>query len=153
MDEQRLTHVQDLVNHLTNNSPIYKYALASVQVVGVSPPGVVTFHLALGPEHMNSKSGLHGAVSGTIVDFSTSVAIAASDMRSSTGASVDMHMSYLSSASVGDTLEIVATAERVGGNLAYTTARINKLVEGGDSKPVVLGQHTKFVKLPGQAKG
>lgn len=147
--EQRTAHIESLIERLTANSPIYSILVSSIQLVSTSP-GVVTTRLALTPTHVNSRGGLHGAVSAALVDFTTGLSIAAWDLRATTGASVDMHMSYLSTAAVGDTLEIVATAERVGGSLAYTTARISKLVEGGEPKLVTLGQHTKYVKLPGQ---
>lgn len=146
--EERTGHIQSLIERLTANSPIYNILLSSVQLVSTSR-GVVTTHLPLTPTHVNSRGSLHGAVSATIVDFTTGLAIAAWDLRSTTGASVDMHISYLSTAAAGDTLEIVATAERVGGSLAFTTVQISKLVEGGEPKLVTLGQHTKYVKLPG----
>ena len=148
--EERTAHVQALIERLTANSPIYNILLSSVQLISTTP-GVVTTHLTLTPTHVNSRGSLHGAVSAAIVDFTTGLAIGAWDLRSTTGASVDMHLSYLSTAVVGDTLEMVATAERVGGSLAYTTVRISKLVDGGEPKLVTLGQHTKYVKLPGQS--
>lgn len=147
--QQHTAHIQNLIERLTTNSPIYSILLSSIQLVSTDP-GVVTTHLVLTPTHVNSRGALHGAVSAAIVDFTTGLSIAAWDLRATTGASVDMHMSYLSTAAVGDTLEIVATAERVGGSLAYTTARISRLVEGAEPKLVTLGQHTKYVKLPGK---
>jgi hypothetical protein len=39
------------------------------------------------------------------------------------GVSTDIHVSYLSSAKLGDELVITATADKVGGSLAYTSIR------------------------------
>lgn len=146
---ERTTHIQSLIERLTAKSPIYNILLSSIQLTETSR-GVVTTQLVLTNTHVNSRGDLHGAVSAAIVDFTTGLSIAAWDLRSVTGASVDMNISYLSTARVGDTLEILATAERVGGNLAYTSARISKVMEDGTRKLVTLGQHTKYVNLPSQ---
>lgn len=143
-------HVQSLMDRLIATSPIYTILLTPITLKSVTP-GVVTFHLTLTPTHVNSRGGLHGAVSAAIVDFTTGLSIASWDLRATTGASVDMHISYLSTAGVGDVVQIVATAERVGGALAYTTCRMSKVMDGGETKLVTLGQHTKYVKLPGLA--
>ncbi|KAG6021577.1 hypothetical protein E4U41_002452 [Claviceps citrina] len=153
--------VQSLMHALLARSPIYGLLLADMHLAHVVP-GTVTLRLRLTARHLNSKGDLHGAVSATIVDFVTGLAICSHDMRDRTGASVDMHLSYLAAAQAGDVLVVRATAERVGGNLAFVTVRINKLVgEGGEEaeagagagveKPVALAQHTKFVRGTGPA--
>lgn len=142
-------HVQSVSNRLKRNSPIYNLLMSDTQITGVTR-GTVTSRLTLSPVHVNSKGGLHGAVSAAIIDFTTGLAIASWDLRETTGASVDMHISYLSSvAGVGDVLEVVAAAERVGGAMAFVTVRIAKVEdEEGGRVLVSLGQHTKYVKRP-----
>ncbi|KAL6867104.1 hypothetical protein J3F83DRAFT_740000 [Trichoderma novae-zelandiae] len=65
-----------------------------------------------------------------------------------------MHISYLSSAAgAGDEVEIVATAERVGGSMAFVTILIHKLevVDGEERRTIVTkGHHTKFVRQGGR---
>ena len=141
----RTAHVAKVTEFLLGNSAIYGTFLKTIKLEGVQR-GAVTTSLVLEAQHLNSKGGLHGAVSATIIDFTTGLAVASWDLRDRTGASVDMHVSYLSSARAGDTVEIVSTAERVGGSLAFVTVRIDKLLADGTRKPVTLGQHTKFVK-------
>lgn len=141
----RQTHIQALMDSLQARSPIYGMMLGQIRLVHVAR-GFVLTALRLEPHHVNSKSGLHGAVSATLVDFATGLAIASWDLREATGASVDMHLSYLSTAGVGDTVEVEARAERVGGNLAFVTVRICKVLEEGEKRLVTLGQHTKFVR-------
>lgn len=64
-----------------------------------------------------------------------------------------MHISYLSSsAGAGDVVEIVATAEKVGGSMAFVTILIQKVevVDGEEKKTIVTkGHHTKFVRGSG----
>lgn len=146
--ELRTAHVQALMDRLTANSTIYETFCSTVRLVEASQ-GSVTTQIVLEPKHMNSRGGLHGAVSATFIDFTTGLAIASWDLRESTGASVDMHITYLSSARPGDTLEIVSTADKVGGSVAFTGIRISKVEDDGRRTLVTIGQHTKYVRGSG----
>merc|ERR1712000_522933 len=119
-DPERLPHVQALHARLIENSPIYKILLSNSTLTHVVASEVL-ITLTLEDVHVNSRGGLHGAVTAALVDFSTGLSISAFDNRSMTGASVDMH-------------------------IGYTTARISKVVNG-ERKLVALGQHTKYVAL------
>lgn len=150
LEDERKAHILSLMERLIAKNPVYAALLPSIKLVSVAP-GVVATRLEMTATHVNGRGVLHGAVSPAIVDFTTGLSIASRDLRATTGASVDMHISYLGTAAVGDTLEIIAAAERVGGSLAYTTARISKVTETGASAELVaIGQHTKYVQL-GQA--
>ncbi|KAK2616494.1 hypothetical protein QQS21_000536 [Conoideocrella luteorostrata] len=140
--------VAKLRQYLLDNSPIYSLILSDITLAKISR-GTVTLQLRLSRTHLNSKGALHGAVSATIVDFVTGLAICSHDLREQTGASVDMHLSFLSTAKEGDTAVIHSTAEKVGGNMAFVTVRINKLGEDGTERPVTLAQHTKYVRGTG----
>jgi acyl-coenzyme A thioesterase 13 len=148
--EERTTHVQSVIDRLTTNSAIYSIFLSSIKLIDATR-GNVTTHLVLEKNHVNSRGTLHGAVSATIIDFTTGLAVASWDLRDNTGASVDMHISYLGTANVGDTLEIVSTANKVGGTLSFSTIRISKLQEDGSSTLVTLGQHTKYGRQQNKA--
>jgi acyl-coenzyme A thioesterase 13 len=143
----RTAQVHALMQSLLAKSPIYGLILSDIQLTKVNA-GSVTLQLQLSATHLNSKGGLHGAVSATIVDFVTGLAICSYDLREKTGASVDMHLSFLSTAKAGDTVLIHSTAERVGGSLAFVSIKINKLDSHGKETPVTLAQHTKYVKAP-----
>ncbi|KAH6606950.1 acyl-coenzyme a thioesterase 13 [Trichoderma cornu-damae] len=151
---KRTAHVEQLSTWLVENSPIYNILLSDIRHTSVVA-GTVTSRLALTPTHLNSKGGLHGAVSAAIIDFTTGLAIASWDLREKTGASVDMHISYLSSAAgAGDVVEIVATAEKVGGSMAFVTILIQKIeaVDGEEKRTIVTkGHHTKFVRQSAKA--
>ncbi|KAF5021289.1 hypothetical protein F66182_6687 [Fusarium sp. NRRL 66182] len=144
-EAERSAHVQRLMDRLRTRSPIYNFIMAPAQLISTTR-GSVTTRMALNENHLNSSGNLHGAVSATIIDFVTGLAIASWDLRETTGASVDMHISYLSTARVGDLVEIESRAERVGGSVAFSTIRISKVEHDGSLKPVTIGQHTKYVK-------
>jgi len=75
------------------------------------------------------------------------LAIASYDLREKTGASIDIHVTYQSSAKEGDEIEIEGVAERVGGSLAFTKVNIFKVEDGRRGKSVATGSHTKYVKV------
>jgi len=140
------THIERLITTNLPRSPIYSFLLLDVRVASASK-GHVVCRLALGAQHMNSSGSLHGAVSATIVDWMGGMAIATHDLRDKTGASVDIHVTYQSTAKVGDKVEIEGIAERVGGNLAFTKVNIYKVEGGARGRLVVSGTHTKFVRI------
>ncbi|KAG8665444.1 hypothetical protein FPOAC2_10515 [Fusarium poae] len=141
----RTAHVQSLMDRLRSKSPIYNFIMAPAQLMATSQ-GVVITRMTLNENHLNSSGSLHGAVSATIIDFVTGLAIASWDLRETTGASVDMHISYVSTARLGDTVEIISTADKVGGSVAFSSIKIFKVEADGTSKLVTHGQHTKYVK-------
>lgn len=145
VEAQRAASVQAMLDRLLKSSVMYGTFMDGVTITNVTR-GTVTTSIVLDKRHMNSKDSLHGAVSATMIDFTTGLAIGSWDMREATGASVDMHISYLSTAKSGDKVEIVTTADRVGGSLAFVTIKIAKVNADGSRTMVTTGQHTKFVK-------
>lgn len=144
-DDELKTHIETLVTNNLPNSPIYNFLLSGVKIHSATK-GNVKARLNLTKNHMNSGGGIHGSVSATIVDWAGGMAIATWDLREKTGVSVDIHVRYLSSAKVGDEIEIEATAEKVGSSLAFTKIVISKVVDGEAGPVVASGTHTKYVK-------
>lgn len=142
---RELEHVKKVSADKMPGSPIYSYVLEDVQIIGATKGSVVA-RLTLSDKHINSKNGLHGSVSLTIVDWMGGLAITTHDLGTSTGVSLDVHVTFQSSAKVGEEIEIEGVAERVGRTVAFTRVNIYK-VEGGErSKLLVSGSHTKYVK-------
>jgi acyl-coenzyme A thioesterase 13 len=120
--------------------------LSDVDIVS-AVNGCVVSRLALQPIHLNSKKILHGSVSATIVDWAGGMALASTGLDK-TGVSTDIHVSYVSAAREGDTIEIEARVSRVGKNLGYTTVEIRKMArEGKDASVVCTGSHTKYLNF------
>lgn len=144
-DENILAHVNRLWSVNKLNSPIYGFLLSDVYLESASK-GTVRARLTLSKNHVNSKGGLHGTVSACIVDWLGGLAIATYDLRDKTGVSTDIHITYMSSAREGDTIDIEGRADKVGGTLAFTTVTIWKLVDGSRGPVIAKGSHTKYVK-------
>ncbi|KAI1324363.1 HotDog domain-containing protein [Xylariaceae sp. FL0255] len=152
-DDVIKAHLENLVRTNLPNSAIYNFLLSDV-VIASATRGCVRARLKLTKNHMNSGGGIHGAVSAAITDWAGGMAIATWDLRAKTGVSVDIHVRYLSSAKIGDEIEIEGTAEKVGGSLAFTSIVIYKVVDDVAGPIIASGTHTKYVKsreLPMQA--
>jgi len=146
-----LNHVENYHSTRCCASPIYAFLFGTPDVSLVrfthASRGLFTARLVLEERHLNSAGGLHGSVSATIVDWAGGLAIAAWDQRPATGVSVDINVSYLSTARLGDEIEIEGRVERVGANLAFTEVRTWKIdADGARGARVSSGRHTKFVK-------
>jgi len=148
MASPELEHVKGVWQRMQGNSPIYDFLLSDVEIVSASI-GTVTSRLTLGKNHVNSRGTIHGAVSAALVDWSGGLAISSHGLEKS-GASIDIHVTYIGTAQVGETLEIVAIANKVGRSVAFTTIRIVKLVEGKPGPMVATASHTKYLSQPKQ---
>jgi len=143
-----LAHVRQHWAGMQPKSPIYNFffpEIAFVSAVG-APQGRIVARFPVRPTHVNSKGGFHGAVSAALVDWAGGMALAASGL-SSTGVSVDIHISYASAAREGDEIEVEAWVVRRGRTLGFTAVEIRKV--GGDV--VATGSHTKFIGGVGKA--
>lgn len=107
----------------------------------------MTSRLTLGKNHVNSRGTIHGAVSAALVDWSGGLAIATHGLDK-TGASIDIHVTYIGAAQVGETIEVEAVANKVGKSIAFTTIRIYKLVDGKQGSMVATASHTKYISQP-----
>ncbi|KAK4123977.1 Thioesterase/thiol ester dehydrase-isomerase [Parathielavia appendiculata] len=151
-DQATLAHITQY--HLTRctSSPIYAFVLGDATNPLIrftsARKGIFTARLRLAPQHLNSSGSIHGGVSATLVDWAGGLAIAAWDLRGSTGVSVDINISYLSGARLGDEVEVEGRVEKVGGSLAFTEVRVFKIDEATGSRGAVVatGRHTKFVR-------
>ena len=140
-----LEHIEKVWSRMKSHSPIYDFLLSDIELLSASKAGSMTAQLKVKPCHLNSKGTLHGTVSAGLIDWAGSLAIAATGLEK-TGASTDIHTSFVSIAKEGDLLEVTAMTAKVGGTLAFTNVEIKKLKEDGTSSVVSTGSHTKYVK-------
>ncbi|KAH7718917.1 Protein C25H3.3 [Aphelenchoides avenae] len=101
--------------------------------------GKVTVEFEVTEAMTNPFGGLHGGFSATLVDIVTTTALIATE-RQSPGVSVDLHMTYLNSAKIGDTVVLDASVIKAGRSTAFTRA---ELYRKHDMKPIATGLHTK----------
>ncbi|KAJ8980748.1 hypothetical protein NQ317_013753 [Molorchus minor] len=104
--------------------------------------GRCTAELKVSEEHANSLGSLHGGLSATIVDSISTYALMSHKNGEVASVSVDIHMTYLKGAKVGDEIEIDANTIRAGRTLAFLEVFIKNKSTG---EILVKGSHTKFL--------
>ncbi|KAL2824686.1 HotDog domain-containing protein [Aspergillus cavernicola] len=141
---QALQQVLNVWDRIRVNSPIYDFLLSGVNVYHAEE-GSFCAKLQVGPKHLNSKGTLHGVFSACVTDWAGGLAIASCGLES-TGVSTNININYLSTATMGDWLEIKGYANKVGKSLAFTTITVSKCTSSGDTTLVAQGSHTKYIK-------
>lgn len=129
-------------SRISQSSPVYNFFFSNIELVSAEQ-GCILARLKIESNHINSRGGLHGSVSATIVDWAGGMAIASHGFEH-TGLSTDIHVTYVSSAREGDVLSIEGKTTKVGRNMAFTTVTISK-GEGEEQRVVAHGTHTKYV--------
>ncbi|KIX06101.1 uncharacterized protein Z518_04075 [Rhinocladiella mackenziei CBS 650.93] len=137
-----LESVKSCWARISQNSPVYKFFFSDIVLVSATDGSMVAT-LPVTSHHLNSKGGLHGSVSATIIDWAGGMAIASTGLEK-TGLSTDIHVSYVSTAKLGDVLTIEGNVSKVGRNMGFTTVTISK-GNGEDKTIVAHGTHTKYI--------
>uniref|UniRef100_A0A8R1I0D9 Acyl-coenzyme A thioesterase 13 n=1 Tax=Caenorhabditis japonica TaxID=281687 RepID=A0A8R1I0D9_CAEJA len=89
----------------------------------------------------NNFETLHGGCTATLIDNFTTVALLLSnEPKPHPGVSVDLHVTYLAAAQIGETVVIDATVTKRGKSIAFTKA---ELYRKRDNTLIATGVHTK----------
>ena len=100
-----------------------------------------TFHV-IEEEHTNRGGGLHGGLSALLVDCISTIALVHPEEPLKLGVSVNMDLTYMKGAKVGDDVLIDAKLLRKGRNLAFLEV---ELKNKNTNDVLVKGSHTKFI--------
>ena len=90
-----------------------------------------------------SGGTLHGGLSATIIDSISTLALT-SDQNFSYGVSVNMDISYIKAAKLGEEVLIEAKVLKRGKTLAFLDCELRNKATGD---LLVKGSHTKFIQL------
>lgn len=101
--------------------------------------GHVSVELDVEEEHANTFGTLHGGFTAALIDIVTTTALCAT-RRGKPGVSVDLHVTYLAPAKIGETIVVNAYVTRRGQNLGFTTADIYRK---SDHTKIATAMHTK----------
>uniref|UniRef100_F7E0J0 Acyl-coenzyme A thioesterase 13 n=1 Tax=Equus caballus TaxID=9796 RepID=F7E0J0_HORSE len=104
-------------------------------------PGKVICEMKVEEEHTNKMGTLHGGLIATLVDSISTVALLLSE-RGAPGVSVDMNITYMSPAKMGEDILITAHILKQGKTLAFTSVDLTNKVTG---KLIAQGRHTKHL--------
>ncbi|KAH8971849.1 hypothetical protein BDL97_02G163900 [Sphagnum fallax] len=121
----------------------YDHHIINDVVIESSEPGRVVFSLFVKPRHVNSDGLLHGGVMASLVDVLGTAALITVGQR--VGMSVEINVSFISSAVAEEKLEVEGKVLRAGKNLAVIEVNVRK--ENGVL--VAQGRHTKYLSVAG----
>ncbi|CAH2284491.1 Hypothetical predicted protein [Pelobates cultripes] len=122
------------------DSPGFDRVLQKVELVSASP-GKVVCEMKVEEEHTNRGGTLHGGLTATLVDVISTAALVHTE-RAAPGVSVDMNITYMNAAKIGDSILITAQVLKQGRSLAFATVDLTNKVTG---KMIAQGRHTKHL--------
>nr|XP_019572392.1 PREDICTED: acyl-coenzyme A thioesterase 13 [Rhinolophus sinicus] len=114
--------------------------LEKVTLVSAAP-GKVICELKVEEEHTNKMGTLHGGLTATLVDSISTMALLCTE-RGAPGVSVDMNITYMSPAKLGEDIVITAHILKQGKTLAFASVDLTNKATG---KLVAQGRHTKHL--------
>ncbi|KAJ3609559.1 hypothetical protein NHX12_024079 [Muraenolepis orangiensis] len=122
------------------DSPGFDRVTSKLNVLAASP-GKVVCEMKVEEEHTNRGGTLHGGLTATLIDIISTTAIMYSE-RGSPGVSVDMNITYMNAANIGDDVLITAQVLKQGRTLAFATVDV---VNKSTGKFIAQGRHTKHL--------
>ncbi|XP_075389412.1 acyl-coenzyme A thioesterase 13 [Tenrec ecaudatus] len=114
--------------------------LEKVSVVS-SAPGKLVCEMRVEEQHTNKMGTLHGGLTATLVDNISTLALLCTD-RGTPGVSVDMNITYMSPAKIGEDVMITAHVLKQGKTLAFASVDLTNKATG---KLIAQGRHTKHL--------
>ncbi|XP_051149062.1 uncharacterized protein LOC127263844 isoform X2 [Andrographis paniculata] len=105
--------------------------------------GLILCSFTVPPRLLNTGNTLHGGATATLVDILGSAVIYTMGSLA-TGVSVEISVSYLDAAHLGEEIEIESKALRVGRAIAVASVELRSIKTG---KIIAQGRHTKYLTL------
>lgn len=103
--------------------------------------GQCTAEMRVAEEHLNRMGTMHGGCTASLVDIVSTLALMTLQ-RSVPGVSVDLNVSYMKAAKLGEDILIDARTLKAGKMLAFLDVVIKNKADGS---VIATGKHTKFI--------
>ncbi|KAK7043276.1 Acyl-coenzyme A thioesterase 13, partial [Halocaridina rubra] len=103
--------------------PGFDTNLSKLRVVAAGD-GKCVAEMTVDEDHQNRGGTLHGGLTATLVDVVSTLALMTTD-RGTPGVSVDMNVSYIAAAKLGEDIVIDADTLKVGKTLAFLKVAIS----------------------------
>ncbi|XP_038652875.1 acyl-coenzyme A thioesterase 13 isoform X1 [Scyliorhinus canicula] len=139
MAASTLSALRQVVQGMTGGTG-FDRVLNKMAVVSACP-GKIVCEMKVEEEHVNRGGNLHGGLTATLVDVVSTTALLNTE-RALPGVSVDMNITYMSAAKLGEDIIITAQVLKEGKTLAFTTVDLTSKVTG---KLLAQGRHTKHL--------
>ncbi|KAJ8334290.1 hypothetical protein SKAU_G00399290 [Synaphobranchus kaupii] len=122
------------------DSPGFDRVLSKVNVVSANP-GKIVCEIKVEEAHINGLGILHGGMTASLVDVVSTAALMYTE-RGSPGVSVDMNITYMNAAKLGEDVLITAQVLKQGRTLASATVDLTSKATG---KLIAQGRQTKHL--------
>uniref|UniRef100_A0A8D8TFX6 Acyl-coenzyme A thioesterase 13 n=1 Tax=Cacopsylla melanoneura TaxID=428564 RepID=A0A8D8TFX6_9HEMI len=143
-----LTQIIKRIIESSANSNRFDKCLKGVNVI-TAGDGKCVAEMKVGKEHTNTYGTLHGGMTATLVDYLSGCALLThnnvlnDDSKiSHSGVSVDLHITYLRAAKLGEEIVIESNTRKCGKSLAFLDVLIKNKETGA---LLATGVHTKFI--------
>uniref|UniRef100_A0A131YME3 Acyl-coenzyme A thioesterase 13 n=1 Tax=Rhipicephalus appendiculatus TaxID=34631 RepID=A0A131YME3_RHIAP len=133
-----LDGVRQLLQRVVSSGTFTKH-FEAVRVVSAGD-GKCTAEVTVNENLINNLGTMQGSFSASLVDVISTYALLT--LRNVRNVSVDMNMSYVDKAVLGDTVLVEATTTKLGGSTAFLTVDIRNKKTG---RLLVKGLHTKHL--------
>ncbi|KAB0802362.1 hypothetical protein PPYR_04548 [Photinus pyralis] len=112
--------------------------------------GMCVGEIVVEEEHTNPKKTLHGGMISTLVDTVTTLALFThQNCERVPSVSVDLHITFIKAAKIGEEIVIHACTTKAGGTLGFT----NCLIKSKKNDDILaFGNHTKYLLRPRKVK-
>uniref|UniRef100_W5MAR2 Acyl-coenzyme A thioesterase 13 n=2 Tax=Lepisosteus oculatus TaxID=7918 RepID=W5MAR2_LEPOC len=139
MGSSSLNSLKQLMRAMIDG-PGFDRVLRKMHLVSACP-GKVVCEMKVEEEHTNRGGTLHGGLTATLVDIVSTTALLYTE-RAEPGVSVDMNITYMNTAKLGEDVLITAQVLKQGRTLAFATVDITNKETG---KLIAQGRHTKHL--------
>ncbi|XP_077446409.1 acyl-coenzyme A thioesterase 13 [Stigmatopora argus] len=139
MSSQSLNAIKQMMR-IMKDTPGFDRVMGKVEVVSAAP-GKVVCEMKVEKEHTNGYGTLHGGLTATLVDVISTMALMNTE-RGAPGVSVDMNITYMNAAKMGEDVLITAQVLKQGRTLAFSTVDLTSKASG---KMIAQGRHTKHL--------
>ncbi|XP_040288831.1 acyl-coenzyme A thioesterase 13-like [Bufo bufo] len=119
------------------DTPGFDRVMSKLQLVSASP-GKIVCELKVDEEHTNNLGTMHGGFTASLVDTVSTAALLNTE-RGAAGVSVDMNITYMNAAKIGESVLITAQILKQGRTLTFATV---DLVNKETGKLIAQGRHT-----------
>ncbi|KAJ8325749.1 Acyl-coenzyme A thioesterase 13 [Batrachochytrium dendrobatidis] len=157
-----MAFTQDVFDHMVKHMYHGRYGhdiICRLKVVDErenGTPNLISFQTVVDQSMLNPLNTLHGGACAILADVCTSFALAACNPEAFMSTTVDLHLQFLSSAILGDTIQVQCTTSKVGSRMAYLqftilnlgnhhNATVEKGAESSPPKVMAVGTHTKYI--------
>ncbi|KAL1785286.1 acyl-coenzyme A thioesterase 13 [Sigmodon hispidus] len=120
--------------------PGFDRVLEKVTLVSAAPEKLIC-EMKVEEQHANKYGTLHGGLTATLIDNISTVALMCTE-RGVPGVSVDMNITYMSPAKIGEEILITAHILKQGKTLAFASVDLTNKATG---KLIAQGRHTKHL--------